>query len=78
MERHNFHVLSLLSAQKLDSFLVLLQRLREDFVKRHFDCWKHAYTHGYLDMPSLVSSSEDEEAAPMLHVVEALSDSDEE
>ena len=74
MERHNFQVLSLLSAQQLNSFLVLLQHL----VKRHFDYWKHAYIHGYLDVPSLVSSAEDEEAAAMRHAMEALSDSDEE
>lgn len=76
MERDNFLVVSLMSPQQLSSFLELLQRLHESTMKQHFDCWKHAYMDGYLDMPSLATSSEDEEFRRGSHE-EAMSDSDE-
>ena len=60
MERHNFLVLSLLSSNELGAFLELLRRTRECVLRRHFECWQRAYVGGYLDMPSLVDSSEDE------------------
>ena len=61
-----FHVLSLMPANKLDTFVERLRRMNTELLRQHFECWQQAYIKGELDGPPPlvgISSDEDERVA---------------